>query len=98
LNWNVNGPVEVQWLPISESLFTDIWSAGILQSLNAVCSLCIDEYGEEVLPPEQLNLALAVVDSLRSEIKESEPAMFLDQLIAIFRTAISTNRPIYFVL
>lgn len=97
--WSVDGFVSVEYLPIvGESLFEEVWNAGIFQSVNTTCSTLIGDYEEEDLQPEVLNTAIAALTAKMGEIKGSTVRSFVEDLIALCKSAMAKNRTVYFVL
>ena len=97
--WSVDDFVTVEFLPISDqSLFDEIWEAGVFQSLNSACSTLIDDCEEEVLQPDLLEQAIATLIASQRKVTKPAVKLFVESLVAIFRSAQDKHRPVYFVL
>lgn len=98
-SWSVTGTVRVEYLPIpDESLFEQIWNAGVLQAVNERCSTAIDDYEEERVGPEVLELVIASLVAKQQDILAPDVSNFVDNLIDMCKSAIEKQRPLYFVL
>jgi hypothetical protein len=96
---SVDDFVAVGFVPIvSQSLFDEIWEAGLFQSLNSVCSTLIDDYEEEELQPEQLERAIASLAASRHRVMKPGVELFLENLIMLCRSAREKHRSVHFVL
>lgn len=97
--WAVDKFVMVEFLSIvDQSLFDQIWEAGIFQAINSACSTLIDDYEEEDLQPDLLERAIAALSATQRKVKEPAVKLFVDGLIAICRSAQEKHRPVYFIL
>jgi hypothetical protein len=97
--WSVDDFVSVEFLPIgNESLFEEIWKAGVLQALNAACSIAISDYEEECLQPDTLKTAIAVLTAEMGKIEEPLVRSFVDDLLGLCKSALAKNRRVYFIL
>src|SRR5574340_60352 len=97
--WSVDDFVTVEFLPIvDQSLFEEIWKAGVFQALNNACSTVIDDYEEEELHPNLLERAITTLTARQYEVKEPAVELFVESLITICRSALEKHRPVYFVL
>lgn len=97
--WSVEGIVQVEYLPIpDQSLFEEIWRAGVFQAINDTCSTLISDYEEEDVRPEALGRAIAALAAKQQHIQDPDLRGFVDNLIALCQSGAEKNRPVYFVL
>ncbi|MDZ7616453.1 MAG: hypothetical protein U1E05_05570 [Patescibacteria group bacterium] len=97
--WFVDDFATVAFLPIAdESLFEDIFKAGVFHLLNEVCSTTIDDYEEEALPATTLERGITALAARQKELTEQRNVgLFVESLIMILRLALENHRPVYFV-
>jgi hypothetical protein len=97
--WTVDDFVSVEFLSIAnESLFAEIWKAGVFQSINATCSTVIADYEEEDLQPAVLERVIATLTAQQDKIKETTVRLFIESFIGLCRLALEKNRPVYLLL
>jgi hypothetical protein len=92
-------PVRINYLPVDPygTLANDLLYRKVFQVINEACSIIIDTYEEEILPPEQINNAIAALKKLRPIASLPHVVAFIDQLINLLNDARKANRPVFFV-
>jgi hypothetical protein len=96
--WFVDGLVSIDFLPISnDAMFYKLWDTGIFQSLNQKCGTIIDDYEEEALKPDNMEIAMSVLIEFKQTIKDPDVNLFVENLITLCRSAQKNNHPVYFV-
>ena len=97
--WDVEDGPYVAWIPLaSDSLFNEVWDAGVFKVINAECGTLIDDYEEEDLSPESLPKAIAALTRLRYSCDSHSVRPFLEKLIRLCELARREGRSVYFIL
>ncbi|MCC9605376.1 hypothetical protein LOC68_23265 [Blastopirellula sp. JC732] len=97
LQFSIEAPLRVEWLPILEDPFFDeIWGTGLFQRINQACGTNISDYEEEILPAPTLQTAIAAIRTGRPSGRLSDE--FCQQLEALLTDAAVTNRSVFFVM
>lgn len=89
---------QVNFVPIDNALFTVLWQLDFFLELNRKCDSLIDDYEEESLDGEQLDMALAVAQSFRSRATSPRTLEFLDEFAKLVEHARTLRLSVEFIL
>ncbi len=95
--WFVNRPVRVQYIPIDDSVFADVWESGLFQAINSLCSSRIDDYEEECIDSSKLPSVIKLLNERKCGYSGSA-RVFADNLLELCQQASETDMPVFFIL
>jgi hypothetical protein len=97
--WQASDASRFRFLAIkSDADFYAIWRTGMFSALNKACASVIDDYEEEILEPDVLGRAVAVLSKEFASLPAGELRQFRDNLLALIIEAGEKSRPVVFVL
>jgi len=99
LSNNVDDSTEVVSVEIEhDALFYEIWDIGVFQEINRRTGLNIDDYEEEVIPPNLLPQTLQAISIAVLTTSVGSPTReFLVRAEEVCREGIRISMPLYFV-
>ena len=94
------GPVRIDYIRIDHhGGFNILWSDELFEVLSTECDLLfLDEYEEECIPPEKIDLAIKALQKHKQKFTHDYTQAFVKMLIDLMESAKARGYPVYFVL
>jgi len=84
---------------VSQCEFDDLWKTGFFEAVNEQTGCLVDDYEEEVIPPDMVSTVRKIAESyLRSGAGGVAGPGFFTALVGACTLAERDARPMYFVL
>ena len=89
---------DVEYLPIVDFLFSELWSDGIFAELGFRCDVFIGDYEETLFEPRLFDSAIKAINAYYKKAKSNELKAFYKSFISLIEKAKKDNFTIAVIL